>query len=196
MTLILASGSRTRLAMLVEAGLEMRAVTPDLDERAAEAPLREAGLGGADIAMVLAEAKALSVGPQSGALVVAADQTLTCEGRRFDKPADMAMARRQLLALRGRTHTLHSALAVARDGEVVFSHLDEAHLAMRDFTPAFLGRYLAAIGDEALASVGGYRLEGRGVQLFDRIEGDYFTILGLPLLPLLAFLRGEGVIDT
>ena len=118
---------------------------------------------------------------------------LDLDGERLTKPADMEAARRQLLKLSGRTHLLHSAVACARGGEIVWQHVETAALTMRKLTPAFIGRYLAAVGEEALTSVGGYQLEGRGIQLFEKVDGDFFAILGLPLLPLLAFLRSEGV---
>ena len=197
MTLILASRSRARLMLLANAGLEVVAEPAEFDERAARAPLHEEGLGADDIAAVLAEAKAGTVSEtRPGALVIGADQTLSCDGERFDKPRSMEEAREQLLRLRGRTHMLHSAVACVRDGETLFRHLDEARLTMRDVTPAFVGRYLARIGNKAFESVGAYQVEGPGIQLFARIEGDFFTILGLPLLPLLAFLRAQGILET
>ena len=197
MPLILASRSRARLMLLANAGLEVVAEPAEFDERAARAPLHEEGLGADDIAAVLAEAKAGTVSEtRPGALVIGADQTLSCDGERFDKPRSMEEAREQLLRLRGRTHMLHSAVACVRNGETLFRHLDEARLTMRDVTPAFVGRYLARIGNKAFESVGAYQIEGPGIQLFARIEGDFFTILGLPLLPLLAFLRTQGILET
>jgi len=121
--------------------------------------------------------------------VIGADQTMACEGAAYDKPADMAAARTHLQQLRGRTHTLHSAVSIVRDGESLWAHLDDARLTMRDFGDDVLDDYLVQTGDAALTSVGCYRLEGLGAHLFTRIEGDFFTILGLPLLPLLGFLR-------
>ena len=197
MPLILASRSRARLMLLANAGLEVVAEPAEFDERAARAPLHEEGLGADDIAAVLAEAKAGTVSEtRPGALVIGADQTLSCDGERFDKARSMEEAREQLLRLRGRTHMLHSAVACVRGGETLFRHLDEARLTMRDVTPAFVGRYLARIGNKAFESVGAYQIEGPGIQLFARIEGDFFTILGLPLLPLLAFLRAQGILET
>ena len=197
MPLILASRSRTRLMLLANAGLEVTAEPADLDERAAEAPLLDEGLGADDVAAVLAEAKAMTVAEaRPGALIIGADQTLSCDGLRFGKPASPEEAREQLLRLRGRTHALHSAVACVRDGETLFRHLDEARLTMRDMSPAFVGHYLARVGERALESVGAYQVEGPGIQLFARIEGDFFTILGLPLLPLLAFLREQGILET
>jgi septum formation protein len=128
-------------------------------------------------------------------LVIGADQVLELDGERLTKPADMEAARQQLLRLSGKTHTLHSAVAGARGGKIVWQHAEAAHMTMRAFSPRFVGRYLAAVGDEALTSVGAYQVEGRGIQLFERIDGDFFTILGLPLLPLLLFLRAEGIVE-
>jgi septum formation protein len=125
-------------------------------------------------------------------LVLGADQTLAFGARRFSKPEDRAGAAEQLRALRGQTHALHSAVALARDGKILFEHGETARLTMRAFSDSFIEHYLADAGKVVTASVGGYQLEGAGIQLFERIEGDYFTILGLPLLPLLAFLRREG----
>jgi septum formation protein len=128
-------------------------------------------------------------------LVIGADQVAALAGERLVKPENMETARRQLLKLCGKTHALHSAVAVARGGEILWQHAETAHLTMRPLTPAYVGRYLAEVGQAALESVGAYQLEGRGIQLFDSIDGDYFAILGLPLLPLLAFLRSEGVVE-
>lgn len=189
--LILASASPTRLTLLTQTGLT---VTPDpawIDERAAEAPL--ADLGADDIAAVLAEAKAQDVSARRpGALVIGADQTLECDGKRYHKPQSQEAARAQLLELQGRTHALHSAVAVVRDGQSVFAHAGTAHLVMRPLTPREVGEYMALVGDDALGSVGAYQLEGPGARLMTSVTGDYFTVLGLPLLPLLAFLRETG----
>jgi len=195
-SVILASSSEIRATLLANAGIEFDAIGADIDERAVEAPLLDANFLPEDIASVLAEAKALEVSERyPGAYVIGADQILAFGGRRWTKPESVEEARSNLLDLRGRTHELHAAVVCARDGEAVWRHVSTARLSMRNFSPQFLGRYLASIGENALSSVGSYQLEGEGVQLFDRIEGDYFTILGLPLLPLLAFLRQEGVID-
>lgn len=194
--LILASKSRSRIMLMTNAGLNFEAVPADIDERAVEEPLLKSGLGPEDIAAVLAEAKALDVSehhPQ--ALVIGSDQTLGLDDERFNKPETIEDARRQLLKMRGRIHTLNSAIACAIGGETIWRHLSVAHLTMRDFSPEFAGRYIAEVGDDVLTSVGAYRLEGPGIQLFDKIDGDYFTILGLPLLPLLGFLRDQGAID-
>jgi septum formation protein len=150
------------------------------------------GIAAEDVALALADSKARAVSARRpGAIVVGADQILECEGRWFDKPATVEEAARHLRALRGRTHRLVSAVVAVRDGERRWRHAAEARLTMRDFSDRFLEDYLARSGPAILESVGAYRLEGLGAQLFARIEGDYFTILGLPLLPLLDFLRGE-----
>lgn len=194
MTLILASASRSRQALLRNAGLAFETIPADLDERTAERPLAEAGAPPNDIAIALAMAKALSVSERRPeALVIGADQVLALEGERFAKPPDMEAARRQLLRLQGKTHTLYTSVAIARTGAIVWQHAEASHLKMRQLTPAMIGQYLAEAGPSALQSVGAYQLEGVGVRLFERIDGDYFAILGLPLLPLLEFLRGEGV---
>ena len=150
-----------------------------------------------EIAALLAREKATAVAAQMpGRLVLGADQTLALGERLFTKPADLAAAREQLKTLRGKTHELHAAIAVARDGAIVFEHRDEARLTMRAFSDAFLDRYLEAAGHAVTASVGAYQVERSGIHLFERIEGSHFTILGLPLLPLLDFLRREGALSA
>ena len=192
MQLVLASTSIARRALLAGVGLEHEALAPGIDEAAAKARLGD--IPGDALAAALADLKALACARlRPGALVIGADQTLACDGALFDKPVDMAEARAHLLRLRGRTHTLHAAISIARDDRVIWRHLTAAHLTMRPFSDAFLDHYMALCGETLTTSVGAYRLEGPGPQLFERIEGDYFTILGLPLLPLLDFLRGAGV---
>ena len=196
MTLILASASGTRRALLMNAGLSFDVVPAEIDERAAEAPLIKAGASLDDVALALAMAKAASVSethPMS--LVIGADQVLELDGERMTKAVDMDAARLQLLRLSGRTHLLHTAVACAREGEIVWQHVETAEMTMRPLPPVVIGRYLAAVGEEALKSVGCYQLEGRGAQLFEAVEGDFFSILGLPLLPLLAFLRATGLLE-
>lgn len=194
--LILASASVFRRKMLVDAGLDIRAVPAAIDERAAEAPLAGSGATPGEVALVLAEAKAMDVSKRHpAALVLGCDQTLALGDRLFHKPADMDAARRHLLALSGKTHHLHSAAVLVRSGDVLWRHVGVAGMTMRKLEPAFIGRYLARVGDRALGSVGAYQVEGEGIQLFDRIEGDHFTIVGLPLLPLLKALRELGAID-
>ncbi len=191
--LVLASKSSVRRALLAAAGIAIEVRPAEIEERAIET--KAAAAGPSAVAAVLARAKASAVAAQlPGRLVLGADQTLALGAQRFSKPANQAAAAAQLRALRGKPHALHSALAVARDGRVVFEHTDMARLTMRAFSDEFLQEYLDAAGETVTASVGGYQLEGLGIQLFERIEGDYFTILGLPLLPLLEFLRRERLL--
>lgn len=194
--IILASGSRYRKELLRNAGIEFDVHPAEIDERAAEAPLVETGAAPEDVALVLAEAKALDVSERfPDALVIGADQTLSLGYEILHKPADMEQARRHLLALSGKTHRLDSAVAIARNGETLWRHVETVRMTMRELEPAFIGRYLARVGDKALSSVGAYQVEGAGIQLFEKIDGDYFAIVGMPLLPLLAALRGMEVID-
>ena len=191
--LVLASRSAARRAMLIAAGIPVESAPADIDERAVEA--RAGGLLPGEAATLLAREKARAVGSGYGSrFVVGADQTLALGERRFSKPADAAAAREQLRALSGKTHELHSAVAVARDGRVVFSHVDTARLTMRAISDRFIDIYLEAAGADAMASVGGYQLEKLGIHLFEKIEGDHFTILGMPLFALLTFLRREGAL--
>ncbi|TPI13682.1 Maf-like protein [Mesorhizobium sp. B4-1-3] len=194
--IILASGSPYRKTMLVNAGLDIEAVPANVDERALEAPLKDSGVSPEDVASILAEAKATEVSErQPGSLVLGCDQTLSLGDEIFHKPADMEGARRHLLALSGKTHQLNSAAVLCRDGEVLWRYVGVASLTMRKLDPAFIGRHLARVGAKALSSVGAYQIEGEGIQLFEKIEGDYFTIVGLPLLPVLTELRDLGAID-
>ncbi len=193
--LILASKSTARRALLNAAGLAVEIRPAEIDERKIEAGAKT-GMPEA-VAALLARAKALAVVQRlPGRIVLAADQTLALGTQRFSKPADKAAAAQQLRALRGQTHALHSALAVARDGKIIFECSDTARLTMRPFSDSFLQDYLDAAGEAVTASVGGYQLEGPGIHLFERVDGDYFTILGLPLLPLLDWLRREGLLAT
>jgi septum formation protein len=189
--LVLASRSMSRRAMLEAAGVPIEVCIPDLDERAVEAA---AGIHcPADAAALLAREKAKAVARlMPHRMVIGADQTLAFEDRRLDKPRDLARAREQLMALAGKTHHLHSAVALARDGNVLFDAADTASLTLRNLSGPFLDRYLDAAGRAVLDCVGAYQLEKLGVHLFDRIDGDHFTILGLPLLKLLDFLRRNG----
>jgi septum formation protein len=192
--LVLASKSDVRGKMLAAAGLRFEIRPAPIDERAVEA--KAGSPDAAATARLLARAKAEAVASaRPGHLVLGADQTLARGTMRFTKPTDRATAAEQLRSLRGRTHELHSALALVQDGKVLFDCVDSAKLTMRDFSDRFLDDYLDMAGDAALSSVGGYQLEGIGIQLFECIEGDYFTILGLPLLPLLAFLRQNKFVD-
>ncbi|WP_188259798.1 Maf family protein [Azospirillum tabaci] len=194
-TVVLASGSRTRAEMLERAGVRVTLAPAAVDEEEIKLAARAEGAPVEDVAEALAELKAQRVTRKHpGALVIGADQMLECEGRWFDKPADRDAARVQLQDLRGKTHRLVSCAVVIRDGERLWHHVDRARLAMRPFSDVFLDSYLNAAGDDVLGSVGAYHLEGLGAQLFHRVDGDFFTILGLPLLPLLGFLRVHGVI--
>ncbi len=190
--LVLASGSPARARLLADAGVAFRVQAAEVDEDALKACAFADGRGPSAIAAELAEAKALAVSRGQAGLVIGADQTLDLSGRLFDKPATLAAARTQLLELRGREHQLHAGVAVAEGDRVIWSTVETVRLRMRSFSQVFLSAYLAAEGEALLGCVGAYRLEAMGVQLFEKIEGDYFTVLGLPLLPLLAFLRGRG----
>lgn len=193
--IVLASASRSRSAMLNAAGVEFEADPAGIDEDEVKRSLQAEGATAMAIAETLAELKAQQVSLRhAGALVVGADQVLVCNGTLFDKPPDLAHARGHLVALRGRNHHLHAGVCVVRDGEYLWHHNDTAELAMRNLSDSFIETYLDTIGDDALLSVGAYQLEGYGAQLFDHVRGDFFTILGLPLLPLLEFLRGYGVL--
>jgi septum formation protein len=193
--LILASQSRARQALLANAGISFEAVPADIDEREIQ---QASGLSApGDIAALLARRKALSVSAQQpDRFVVGADQTLARGARLFVKPAGRAQAAEQLRALAGGSHELHSAVAVARDGEILFERASIARMTMRQIGEPEIGAYLDEAGEAVTASVGAYQLEGLGVHLFERIEGDHFTILGLPLLPLLAFLRSERLLGA
>jgi nucleoside triphosphate pyrophosphatase len=191
--LVLASKSDVRGKILAAAGLRFEIRPARIDERAVEAQGDERDA--AATARLLARAKAEAVAAMlPGRLVLGADQILSRGNMRFGKPADRETAAEQLRALRGRSHELHSALVLVRDGTVLFDCVDAAQLTMRDFSDRFLADYLDMMGHFAMASVGGYQLEGIGIHLFERVTGDYFTILGLPLLPLLAYLRQNGFV--
>jgi septum formation protein len=189
--LVLASKSAVRHALLRDAGIPVEVAPADIDERAIEQRADTSDAG--DIAALLAREKARAIATRlPGRLVLGADQTLALGARRFSKPPDLAAARDQLKALRGRTHELHTAIALLREGAVVFEHREVARLTMRAFSDAFLEGYLEVMGSAVTTSVGGYQLEKVGIQLFERIEGDHFVILGLPLLALLQYLRQSG----
>ena len=195
--LILASSSKSRANLLEAAGLAFIVEPPGLDESA----MRQAVAGGEalaphDVAEVLARAKAEAVSEVAPkAHVIGGDQVLAFGDVIMSKPESMEAARRQLLDLSGKTHTLHTSVAVATNGETIWADTTVAILTIRKLSPEFIGRYLAAAGEEVLSSVGGYQIESIGVQLFEKIDGDYFSILGLPLIPLLDTLRREGVIE-
>lgn len=188
--LILASTSKARQALLSAAGASFTAIKPNVDEAAVKA--RSTALAMQELAAELAMQKSVDVSSRhKDSIVIGADQTLDLDGSGFDKPSSLDAARQQLLQLRGRTHHLHSAICCSRNGKPVWQHVSSAMLSMRHFSDAELADYLRLAGDKVLHSVGGYQIEGPAIQLFDHIEGDYFTILGLPLLPLLNFLRNE-----
>ena len=193
--LILASASRSRSNLLAAAGLDFQIVPADVDESAVKRDMASAGPEA--VASALARTKALTVATTApAALVIGADQMLEGDGRWFDKPGDRASARRQLLMLRARSHRLISAVAVVCGHDVLWEGRDSARLVVRDFSDTFVDAYLDAVGPDVQNSVGAYHLEGRGAQLFDSVDGDFFTILGLPLLPLLACLRREGILPS
>jgi septum formation protein len=194
--LVLASQSSARRMLLTAAGVPVDAHPADIDERGLERGLESAAMAqsaGGAVAALLAREKAIAVESRyRGRLTLGADQTLTLDGKRFAKPADRKAARAQLRELCGRTHELHSAVAFVQHGAVLFEYVGMARLTMRNFSDDFLELYLDAVGDAVTASVGAYQIEGRGVQLFERVDGDYFTVLGLPLMEALEFLRRIG----
>ena len=196
--LILASASSIRLTLLQAAGLTVTARPADIDENAVKRTARAEGASPSRTAQLLADLKASHIpnpdASRTNAIIIGADQLLVCEGQWFDKPADMAAARSHLLALRGRPHVLHTAISLHHRGRTIWQHVAQPRLTMRDFSDAMLDAYLALEGAHLLSSVGAYRLEGPGMQLFDAVEGEHAAILGLPMLPLLDFLRRHGVL--
>jgi septum formation protein len=192
-SLVLGSASTSRSALLEAAGLEFEIDPAGIDESAIRKVVtKDRGATPSDIADVLARAKAETVSERNpGSLVIGADQVLACGDELFEKPKSMEDARRTLLALQGKTHQLHASVALAREGHVFWAHIETAHLTMRALSPEDIGRYLGEAGEKVLSSVGAYQLEGLGVHLFEEIKGDYFTILGLPMLALLRRLRLE-----
>jgi septum formation protein len=196
MAFILASGSASRRQVLTHAGVPFTAQPADIDEETLKIRLLAKGTSVHDTAIHLAEAKALAVSNlRPEALVLGADQTLVIDEQLVSKCSDLAEARALLLRLRGRAHQLVGGMVLARRGNVLWRHVETSTLTLREFSEAFLDSYLAAEGEELLASVGCYRMEALGAQLFERVEGDYFAILGLPLQPLLAELRNQGVLQ-
>jgi septum formation protein len=192
--LILASKSSVRRTLLEAAGIQVEIEPARIDERAVETT-KAATADAQAVALLLAREKALDVAGRRGkSIVLGVDQTLALDGRRFSKPANAEAAREQLKALAGKTHELHSAVAIAQNGKIAFETVATARLTVRQLSESFLDAYLAAAGDRVLSSVGAYQLEGLGVHLFERIEGDHFTILGLPLLPLLAYFRSARLV--
>ena len=194
-TLVLASQSRSRRELLQAAGMVFTTQPAHIDEAGVKQSARAEGTGVADVAILLAELKATRISARMpDALVIGADQILVCDDIWFDKPASLEQAREHLLFLRGKTHLLVTSVICMRDGNRLWHHVAEPRLTMRSFSDAFLADYLAGEGDAVMETVGAYRLEGLGVHLFDRIDGEFSAILGLPLLPLLGFLRQHGVL--
>lgn len=195
--LILASSSKARHTMLKNAGVECEAIASMIDEEGYKQAMKAEGANAAQAAETLAEMKALRMYRQRpDGIVIAADQMLECNGIWFDKPKDRDHTRAQLLALRGKTHQLVSAAVIYKEGSRIWGTIDTAHLTMRNFTDEWLDDYLDAAGEDIFHCVGGYQLEGIGAQLFTEVRGDYFTVLGLPLLPLIGFLRDHGVLKA
>jgi septum formation protein len=193
--LILASASTSRRALLTAAGLSFAVQPAPIDEAAAKRSARASGATAAEAALLLADLKARHVAQAApDAMVIGADQILVCDGAWFDKPPDIAAAREQLRTLRGRSHELATAVVCQAGQTRVWHHIAQPHLTMRDASDAFIDAYLQAEGDDVTGTVGAYRLEGRGAHLFIRVEGEHSAVLGLPLLPLLAFLRQHGVL--
>lgn len=192
----LASHSVARAQLLGAAGVKFTTQSAGVDELAVKQALLAEGHGPRDIADALAEAKAIKVSRRQPGLVIGADQTLDFEGALFDKAEDLDGARQRLTTLRGKTHSLHSAVVIARDGVAVWRTLSSPTMTMRPFSDIFLDGYLQRNADAALSCVGGYALEGEGAQLFSRIEGDYFAVLGLPLLDVLDYLRLQGALPS
>lgn len=195
-SLVLASKSAARAAVLRAAGLRFEQITAGVDEESIKASLRAEAASPSRQAELLAETKAIRVSISQSGVVIGADQMLDLDGEGLDKPSSREEASAQLRRLRGKTHILQTALVACVDGAAVWRHLSQPRLRMRNFSDHFLEDYLDAIGPSAFESVGAYQVEGRGAQLFDRIEGDHFSILGLPLLPLLQWLRDRGTIPS
>lgn len=194
-SVILASSSKSRAMLLRNAGMTFEICPPNVDEEEVKHSLQAAGASAAETAVSLAELKAMRISRQfPDHYIIGGDQMLECNSVWFDKPSDRDHARAHLAALRGKTHSLHNAVCVVKTSAVLWHHVNEAKLSMRAFSDEFLDQYMADTGDEILWSVGAYQLENMGAQLFNKVEGDFFSILGLPLLPLLDFLRGHKVV--
>ena len=194
--IILASKSKHRQELLKNAGVKFSAKSADIDERQVEEPLLKAGLGGQDVAEVLAIAKATEISKSNvDAYVIGCDQTLSLEGELLHKVQNMKEAQARLLALSGKKHQLNAAVSLVRNGEVLWSHIEVATITFRKLDPGFIGRHLSDAGEKVLSSVGAYQVEGIGVQLFEKVEGDYFSIIGLPILPLLTELRKLKLVE-
>lgn len=196
--LVLASQSAGRRALLANAGVPHEAMTADIDEDAARLALRDQGLGPGELANALAERKALDVsGKRPGDLILGCDQTLALDdGTMFDKPTDRIVLAEHLRILSGKVHILYSAIAIARGGDILWRHVEQVRMTMRPLTDVFIADYVDMDGDGLLGCVGGYQIEARGAQLFTAINGSHYAIIGLPLLPLLDYLRSQGVLAS
>ncbi len=195
--IVLSSISASRRKLLTQCGVPYKTAKPGFAEGPVKVSMREAGATATEVAIALAEGKANSIAEiLPGAYVIGADQMLECDGTWFDKPADRAAARVHLQALRGKTHHLITATVIAHEGKIVWRHTETAKMTMRDFSDAFLDQYLDKAGDGITRAVGGYELEGAGALLFDKVDGDFFAVLGLPLIPLLTGLRAAGALPT
>ncbi len=196
-SLVLASASPFRRMLLENAGIAFQAKAADIDERAIEGELERQGSSPEEVALILAEAKARNVGQAfPDDIIIGSDQTMSLGTRVYHKPRDMTEARDHLLSLSGQVHQLNSGIVLTRGNDILWKHVSSAQMSVRVLRPEFIDAYLARVGKKALSSVGAYQMEGEGIQLFDKIDGDYFTILGLPMLPLLAKLRDLRVIDA
>ena len=195
MNIILASSSASRRSLLAGAGVQAQSIKPNVDEEAAKRAMRADGLSVSNQAMQLAETKAVKVSSQIGGLVIGGDQMLNLEGEAFDKPINLDGAERHLRKLSGKTHTLETAIVIAENGAPIWRHLARPSLTVRTLSDRFIEHYIKTCGPPLLTTVGAYQLEGMGAQIFSKIDGDYFSILGLPLLPLLDYLRIRGVLE-
>lgn len=195
LNIILASGSASRRSLLAGAGVQAQSIKPNVDEEAAKRTMRADGVSVSNQAMQLAELKAVKVSSQVDGLVIGGDQMLNLDGEAFDKPINLDGAARHLKKLSGKTHTLETAIVIAENGIPTWRHLARPHLTVRTLSNEFIDTYIQSCGPPLLTTVGAYQLEGLGAQLFSRIEGDYFSILGLPLLPLLDYLRIRKVLS-
>lgn len=193
--IILASGSASRRSLLAGAGVQAQSIKPNVDEDAAKKTMRAEGLSVSNQAMQLAEMKAVKISSQVDGLIIGGDQMLNLEGEVFDKPVNLDGAEKHLKKLAGKTHTLETAIVIAENGTPIWRFLARPSLTVRPLSNAFIKQYVSSCGPPLLTTVGAYQLEGLGAQLFSKIEGDYFSILGLPLLPLLDYLRVRGVLE-
>ena len=193
--IILASGSASRRSLLAGAGVQAQSIKPNVDEDAAKRGMRSEGLSVSNQAMRLAEMKAVKVSSQVEGLVIGGDQMLNLEGEAFDKPINLDGAAKHLKKLSGKTHTLETAIVIAENGEPIWRHMARPHLTVRTLSDGFIRSYIQSCGPPLLTTVGAYQLEGLGAQRFSKIEGDYFSVLGLPLLPLLDYLRIRNVLE-